>query len=549
MGEGTAGATSARAEAGMVCSVDHVASRAGLDVLRAGGSAADAAVAAGAVLAVTAPHLCGTGGDLFAVVYVADGRPGRDPGAGPAVLNASGRAGSGADPHALRRQGHRVMPLRGDVRSVTVPGCVDGWLALHGRFGVLALERVLAPAVDAARHGFPASPTLVASLAALATGAATTSAGATELFAGAPPRAVGETARRPALAADLEAIVAGGRDGFYRGPVGTALVELGAGLFSAADLGRVQADWVAPLGHRVWGHDVWTVPPNSQGYLTLLGAAIAQGLDLPADWRDPAWAHLLIESARVAGHDRPDVLHEHARVAATLAGAEVARRRAAVDPARRSPLPAPATGGGTTAVAVVDGSRMGVSLIQSNASGFGAHLFPAGTGIGLHNRGIGFSLRPGHPAELGPRRRPPHTLAPVLVTAADGSLRAVLGTMGGDSQPQILLQLLCRVLHHGSGAAAAVAAPRWVLRRRDGTGFDTWDGAGDVAVAVEDGVVAGWAEGLARRGHEIVTGGVAGAGRATGHGFGHAQLVLVEPDGSLAGAADPRAVAGLAAGC
>jgi gamma-glutamyltranspeptidase/glutathione hydrolase len=286
---------------------------------------------------------------------------------------------------------------------------------------------------------------------------------------------------------------------------------------------------------------VWTIPPNSQGYLTLLGAAIAEGLPLPDASSEAVWAHLLVESARAAAHDRPRVLHEGAGVSPLLAEGEVARRRALVDPARRAALDAPATAGDTMYLCAIDRDRMGVSLIQSNASGFGSLIFEPATGIGLHNRGIGFSLEPGSPAEYGPGRRPPHTLAPAVVTRPDGGLRAVIGTMGGDTQPQILLQLLTRMLRHGQSPGSAISAPRWALRQPASSGFDTWSHPDATVVNVEDDAVDDWGDGLRDRGHAVeVVEGITGT-------FGHAQVIEVT-DAGLAGAADPRALIGDAIG-
>ena len=517
---------------GMVCSVDHLASGAGVAMLRAGGSAGDAAVAASAVLAVTTQHMCGMGGDLFAVVH--------DPTVAgpPAVLNASGRAGSGADPDRLRAEGHAAMPFRGDIRSVPVPGCVDGWLALHQRFGRLDLRTVLAPAIAYARDGFPASPQL--------SGACLLIAGVKDtddfLGAGVGPPSPGDRLRRPGVARTLDAIVGSGRDGFYGGEFGAGLLELGGGEFTPDDLRRSSADWVAPLGARIFGHDVWTAPPNSQGYLTLLGGLIAEGLPLPDDPADPAWPHLLIESARAAGHDRVAVLAEGADVAGLLQPDAVAARRAQIDAHLRARLATPTAGGGTIYLCAVDGDGMGVSLIQSNASGFGAHLVVPGVRIFLHNRGIGFSLAPGHPAEYGPGRRPPHTLSPILVTRPDGPLRALLGTMGGDSQPQVLLQLLTRLLRHGESPGATIAAARWVLNNAQGRGFDTWTDPDALIVNVERDAAPAWADGLRRRGHNVEV-------VPPGHSFGHAHLIDVGVGGMRSGAADPRAEVGAAAGC
>ena len=182
-----------------------------------------------------------------------------------------------------------------------------------------------------------------------------------------------------------------------------------------------------------------------------------------------------------------------------------------------------------------------MSLIQSNASGFGSRLFEPTTGIGLHNRGLGFNLEPGHPAEFGPGRRPPHTLSPLLVTRLDGELAGVLGTQGGDAQPQILLQLLVRLLRHGQTPGQAVASPRWVLDGQ-GNGFDTWTGPQRPVVSIELGASAAWTEGLADRGHPV------SVGPAFDSSFGHANVIWRSADGMLAGAADPRAVIGSAVG-
>lgn len=461
-----------------------------------------------------------SGGDLFALVH--DGSP------TPAALNASGRAGAGAAPDRLRAQGYTSMPFRDDVRTVTVPGCVDGWLALHTRYGRLPLREVLAPAIGYARDGFPAGSTLAARIPEVAG-----TPGAEELSG---PVGHGTRLRRPGIARALAAIADAGRDAFYRGEFGTGLLRLGAGEFAPADLEHDNATWVTPLRIRAHGHDVWTAPPNSQGYLLLLALALAERLDLGDDPADARWAHLLIEAARQAGYDRIDVLHEHADGTALLDPGEIARRRAAVDPTRRTRLRDNVADGDTTHLCAVDGDRLAVSLIQSNAAGFGSRLFEPGTGVNLHNRGMGFSLVPGHPAEYRPGRRPPHTLSPVLVTR-DEALHAVLGTMGGDAQPQILLQLLTRMLRYGASPGTAIGAPRWGLTG-PATGFDTWDDPSTARVGLELGHPPAWAEGLRARGHPV--------GAATA--VGHACAIAVTEQDMLAGAADPRAPGGAAQG-
>ena len=545
---GSLGGATVHAPSGMAAAADHLASSAGVAALRAGGNAADAAVAAGAVLAVTNQHQCGMGGDLFALVH----RPGEP----VAALCAAGRAGSGADPVQARAEGLARLPAHGDVRAVTVPGCVDGWVELHRRFGRLPFPQVLEAAVTYAATGFPVSPLLAVTAPAILDLDGADDYRDPAMAAGGrlPP---GTLIRRPGVAGALTAIAAEGRAGFYGGPFGDGLIDLGRGLFSRADLARGQAEWVEPLAVEVWGHTVHVPPPPSQAYLTLAAAVVAAGLPLPDDPADPAWAHLLAEASRAVGIDRDAVLHDAADGAALLAPERLEARRAAVDPARRAEHATLAAAGGTTVCCTVDRDRMGVTLIQSNASGWGAHLVEPATGVFLHSRGIGFALAPGHPAVVAPGRRPPHTLAPALVTRADGSLRAVLGTMGGDSQPQVVLQLLARLLRHGETPGRAVRAGRWVLGAGGGgrpvvpgapgepgehAGFDTWAAGGPGHVAVEAHAPAGWDAGLVARGHEVRR-----SPTEIDHGFGHAQVIEVS-DGVLAGIADPRALDGAAAG-
>ena len=512
------------APTGMVSSIDGLASGAGVAALRAGGTAADAAIAASAVLTVTAQHMCGLGGDLFALVH-------RSGEARPAVLNASGRAGSGADPERLRAEGHVSMPLTGDVRSVPVPGCVDGWVTLHARFGRLPLGEVLEPARRLAAEGFPVLPRVAAAVRAVAhlPGAADYTAGGTLV--------PGALVRRPGVARALVAVAGGGRKAFYGGEFGERLLALGEGEYAEADLERSQADWVEPLGLEAWGRRLWTVPPNSQGYLTLAGAWIAERLELP-DPGDGLWAHLLVEAARQAAYDRNDVLHEGADGAALTAEGRLEPRLAAIERERAAVLGDSYGAGGTIFLCAADGEGMGVSLIQSNFRGWGSQLIVPELGIFLQNRGAGFLLERGHPAEYGPGRRPPHTLSPSLVTAPSGDLDLLVGTMGGHSQPQILLQLLARRLAAGQSPGEAVASPRWVL---DGPGVDTWVGRGQVTVRVENHAPAAWFRGLEARGHRVER-----APSWAGE-LGHAHLIAVE-DGGYAGAADPRSEGGVALG-
>jgi gamma-glutamyltranspeptidase/glutathione hydrolase len=501
----------------MVNAADNLAATTGVGLLAQGGSAADAAVGAAAVMAVTSPHMCGMGGDVLAVIS--------PPRGDPVALLAVGRAGSGVDAGRLRASGHRIMPVRGDLHTVPVPGAVDGWLALHDRWGRLPLAAVLAPAIELAEEGFVASLMLT-----LASHLIAGVPGAQELCPDGPLR-LDEHVHLPSLGRTLRAIVAQGRDGFYQGEFGRALVDMGRGVFGARDFDRSLAQWCAPLRLRVWDHDLWTVPPPSQGYLTLasawmaeqagIGAGVGDGVD-PAD---PSWAHLVVEASRAAGHDRPDVLFDGADGPALLDLTRLGRAAGRIDPGRAAPSDVsdgvgvggdgggdgggggaiPRVGDGdTTHLCAIDADGLGISLTQSNALDFGAHLVAGATGIFLHNRGVGFSLVEGHPAELGPGRRPPHTLSPMLATTADGALTHLVGAMGGDAQPQILLQVLARMLPGRQDPATALAGARLALDAPRAGPFRLWWGDGDdLRVLVEGHAPPAWTDGLRQRGHRV----------------------------------------------
>lgn len=282
----------------LVVSSHQLASQAAIATMTAGGNAVDAAVAANAVLGVVLPDTCGPGGDLFALIHTAGDQV-------PAALNASGRAGAGASAQRLRDAGHTVVPLR-SRDSITIPGCLDGWEALVGRFGALSLADDLATAVGLASDGFRVSEELAASLARLepAIGGQPSAA---PLFPEQRPPLLGDIMTRPLLAETLRAVASGGRGAFYQGPVGRAITDVTDGVITAEDLLRNQSQWIEPLGTETMGLAAWTIPPNSQGWLTLATLRIFELLDPPRDPLDPAYHHALIEAYRSVAWERDDI--------------------------------------------------------------------------------------------------------------------------------------------------------------------------------------------------------------------------------------------------
>ncbi|MCB1246168.1 MAG: gamma-glutamyltransferase [Acidimicrobiia bacterium] len=513
-------ATGARpATTGVAVSPHHLASRAGVDILGAGGNAVDAAIAVNAMLGVVAPETCGPGGDLFALVHV----PGEPV---PRTLNSSGRAGSGWTSDMLRDAGHGSIPLYSPW-SVSVPGCVDGWVALSDTLGRLPLGDVLAPAIETARAGFRASAELASALERLRD-SLLGQPSATALYPDGRPPAPGTTIRRPDLAATLEGVARNGRDAFYLGRVGDAIARATDGVITASDLAVDQARWIEPASIEVFGRTAWTIPPNSQGYLTLAALWIFEHLGPPRDPSDPLFHHLLVEAYRSVAWERAQFVSEPdtatAPAAALLDPERLARIARTIDRDRagRWPMPPPAPGG-TAYMAVRDSGGMAVSYIQSNYHGIGSRLSAGDTGVFLHNRAAGFNLIQGHPNEYTPGNRPMHTLAPTLWTSG-GNLDLVLGTRGGDQQPQYLAQFAAHHFHAGLDIAAAQIQPRWSMEQPlPGT---------DSAVSVESRMGGATVDALSACGHHVTE-----AGPWQGI---WGPVSAIHDGGTIEGAADPR---------
>ena len=507
------------ADAAVAVTPHYLASEAALRAIKNGGTAVDGAIAADATLAVVAPDTCGPGGDLFAIVH----RPGDDR---PTVLNASGRAGSGASAAGLREQGLTSIPMRSRW-SITVPGCVDGWEALVGRFSNLTLADDLAPAIEHAREGFPTSIELASSLERIKE-LVGDQASAASLYPGGAAPPIGAILNRPALGETLEAIGDVGRDSFYLGDVGTGIIDATDGAIVREDLERRQVEWVEAASAKVFGLTAWTVPPNSQGWLTLATLRVFEMLDPPRDPFDPAFQHALIEAYRSVAWERADTTSDPDSAPFSpehlLDPERLAARAALVDPgaARRWQRTSPAPGG-TAYLTTRDHDGMVVSFIQSNFWGIGSGRSAGATGVWLHNRGAGFDLRPGHPNELTPGRRPLHTLAPTLWTDEDRT-RLVLGTRGGDQQPQFLAQVAANQRWAALDPDDAQRQPRWNI--------ESFADDESPTIRYEPRFPEDTLEGLASRGHRLEP---ASAWEA---GWGPVSTIAV--DATVQGSADPR---------
>lgn len=498
-----------------------LASQAGMAMLLRGGNAVDAILAAATALTVVEPSGNGLGSDAFALVW--DGRALHG-------LNSSGRSPAGWTPERFAGRG---TMLQTGWDSVTVPGAVAAWAELSRRFGRLSLEEVTAPAVRFAREGFGVTP-IVARLWDMAAEALGGQPGFAAHFlpGGEAPRA-GEVFRSEAHARSLELIAATGGEAFYRGELARAIAADAArhgGAMTEADLDAHRADWVETLSQPYAGAVVHEIPPNGQGVTALmamgiLGALGDEGRGAGVD--DVDTVHLAIEAIKLAMADAAAFVADPVAMpfpAATLLDpdylaerARLIRRDRAGDPGHGAP-----GRGGTVCLSAADADGMMVSYIQSNYMGFGSGVVVPDTGISLQNRGAGFVLQPGHPNEVGPRKRPFHTIIPGFATGADGAPLMAFGLMGGFMQAQGHVQLAQRIIGYGQNPQAAADAPRWrVLSGR--------------SVAVEPSMNPALIEGLRARGHEVVV-----EAPDNVFGFGGAQIVLRRDDGLYVAGSDPR---------
>ena len=518
------------ARRGMVVAPHYLAAEAGLHLLKTGGNAIDAAIAASAMLQVVYPFVCGLGGDVFMVIY--DARSGKLYG-----LNGSGRSAQAATIERYRDLGYTTMPVLG-IHTVTVPGCVDGWNEAEQRLGRLGLAQALAPAISYAEEGFAIGPDLHAALTTMSTRQGIHRSWHTHFLPDGTVPPIGAIVRFPTLAQTLRTIAKEGAGAFYQGAIAEQIATFFAregGLITRDDLAAHQSEWVTPLSVPFAGLRVYELPPNTQGVTALQMLGILDQLPLGTNPLAPETVHPAVEAKKLAFADRNAYLTDpsHMRVdpSALIEPDYLTRRRALIDPLRAQPSVAPGSfTGDTVYLCAADGDGNAVSLIQSNYMGFGSGVVVDGTGIVLQNRGAYFSLEPTSPNALAPAKRTLHTLIPSMALR-DGRPAMIFGTMGGDGQPQIHLQVYTAAVRFGLNIQEAIEMPRWIHGEMP-------DGE---TLLVESRFPLATLDALRQLGHRVQEQGTWSS--ATGHAHG----IVFDPfTGVMQGGSDPRA-SGIAA--
>ena len=546
---------------GMVCSAHPLASQAGIAMLQMGGNAMDAAIATAAALNVVEPLMSGIGGDGFIMVYQREGDR-------LEVCNGTGAAPYAADPSRFQSKG---LPMKG-VLSASTPGLLDAWLVVHERYGSLSLSQALAPAIDLAENGFPVSHVLAQAIAAEPMLGRLPASRAIFTLDGRPLQA-GQVLYQKDLARTFQAIVAGGRDVFYGGDIGRALVQFiqdQGGLITLQDLADCRAQWQEPIHTGYRGHIVYEAPPNSSGHVLLQELGLVEQFDLQSLGCNTAESiHLMVEAKKLAFADREAYVADPRFVDVPIQGLvskEYARERAGlIDPRRAtSHVPAGNPRGhqsghpdaaavaqeeDTTCFVVADRWGNAVCQLQSLQSAWGSSVVAGDTGILLNNRMTYWHLDPGHVDFLQPGKRVRHTMNPVMVftdatqpgspatgskTAKSNARQLVMacGTPGADTQVQTNLQVISHVVDFGMTVAEAVEAPRW--RNTHGPTESTIPHEGDDLLYLEDRFGSQVRAGLTDKGHRLE---ILGPWAASGCEV----MVQVDPGtGTLCGAADPR---------
>ncbi len=472
-----------------------------LDILKAGGTAVDAAIAANACLGLMEPTGCGIGGDLFAIVWDAESQKLHG-------LNASGPSPKTLTRDYFIKNGMDRIPYRGPL-AVSVPGAVDGWFTLHGKFGKLPMEQILAPAIQYAESGFPLSE-YIAALWELGVKAFQDKPNFAETFMlnGHAPRK-GEVFKNPRLAATYEKIAQGGRDAYYKGEIAEkidAQLKEAGGFLSKEDLASFKCEWVDPVSVNYRGYDVWELPPNGQGIAALQMLNILEGYDLASmGFGSEEYIHTFVEAKKLAFEDRAkyyaDPAFNETPLEWLLSKAYASERRQLIGERAANEYPAGELEQGETIyLTVADSEGNMVSLIQSNYAGMGSGIVPKDLGFMLQNRGALFSLEEGHFNVFEPGKRPFHTIIPAFITK-DGRPWVSFGLMGGAMQPQGHVEIVVNLIDFGMHLQEAGDAPR--IRHvgsSQPTGSQMTDGG---TLQLESGISPQVIRNLWRRGHDI----------------------------------------------
>lgn len=508
------------ASRGMVATSQALAAQAGLEMLKLGGNAVDAAIATAAALTVVEPTSNGLGGDAFAIVSIEGKLYG---------LNASGPAPRSLTADAVRAKGHQEMPKYGWF-PVTVPGAVGGWIALWRRFGTLPLTELLRPAITYAAEGYPLSPVLAEGWQAAYNVYSAQAGEFAEWFRVFAPQGrapvCGEIWRSPDHARTLELIAETEGDAFYRGEIAERIhrfAQQTGGFLEYEDLASFEPEWVTPLSVRYHGWDVWELPPNGQGLVALVALAILDAWEFPTK-EDVETYHRQIEALKLAMTAGRAVIAEPEAMSvepqALLDPAYIGELRRRIGDYAREPEVVVPKDYGTVYLAAADSHGNMISFIQSNYMGFGSGIVVPGTGIALQNRGAGFSLQEGDANYLRPGKRSYHTIIPGFLTK-DGKPVGPFGVMGGFMQPQGHLQVVMNTVDFKLNPQAALDAPRWMWIE------------GNV-VELEDTVPAHIKAGLVRKGHKVRI-------PVRNVGFGRGQIIWRDSRGVLLGGTEPRA--------
>jgi len=489
---------------GIAATSQPLATQTAVDVLKKGGGAVDAAIAANAVLGLVEPTGCGIGGDLFAIVWDLGSRKLHG-------LNGSGRSPRELTLRRFHELGLEKIPSFGPL-SLSVPGAVDGWFELHAKFGKLPMKELLEPAISYALEGFPVTEIIAEAWAANARALGNFPGFAnTFLVDGRPPKK-GAVFRNPNLAATLRAIAAGGREEFYQGKIAERIesfVRGAGGLLTRRDLAEHRSEWVEPVSASYRGFDVWELPPNGQGIAALQILNLLEGFDLRAmGFGTAPHLHHFVESKKLAFEDRArfyaDPDFANVPVEELISKDYAARRRRLISPdeaaLEQEPSDPLLRTGDTVYLTTADGDGNMVSLIQSNFRGMGSGLCPLGLGFGLQNRGELFSLEEGHANLYAPAKRPFHTIIPAFITRG-GEPFLSFGVMGGDTQPQMHAQIVMNLVDFDMNFQEAGDAPR-ILHSgsSDPTGGRMSDGG---EVHLESGFSGDTIRDLLRLGHRL----------------------------------------------